>query len=85
MQFTKQLQKYFFISFTKNNRANQFRLYKLEFQPKVKFISSALTVIKQHANDNDYSTDEGEYQASMQTNVTDLLEAIKSRKAQKTN
>lgn len=64
MQFTKQLQKYFVISFTKNNRLNQFRLYKLDFQPKVKFLKSDLTVIKAHSNDNDFSTDEGEYEAS---------------------
>ncbi len=85
LQFTKQLQKHFVISFTKNNRVNQFRLFKLDFQPKVKFLKSDLTVIKAHNNDNDFSTDEDEYKASKQANLKDLMGVIKERKAQKNN
>lgn len=83
MQFTKQLQKYFTISFTKNNRVNQFRLYKLDLQPKIKFMNSNMTVIKAHSNDNDYSTDDGEYHASKEANIKDLLDTLRVRKTLK--
>jgi hypothetical protein len=57
----------------------------LDFQPKVKFLKNDLTVIKAHNNDNDFSTDEGEYEASKKANIKDLLDVIKQRKAQKNN
>lgn len=46
-------------------------------------MNSNMTVIKAHSNDNDYSTDDGEYHASKEANIKDLLDTLRVRKTLK--